>query len=771
MSTTNRHQRYLGLAQWFIVLTSIGLFTWWQAYISGRYIPKDFIVPALAMAFAWGVCTLLARKRYFWIMRLWALLLALLCAVTCVLFEYYFGAGIHLSLYDIGALMQTNVHEAASFVSEFMISPFSVASFVMVLLWILGGAELLVFRVKQCAYSQSRLRTKGLRSYISTAGVLLCMIGSVICVTEMTSIKYSLKFMSLVQSSLDYVASAKPLEEIEVTAQKEQQGELYVMIIGESQNRDYMGLYNKLFDTTPKLEATLQPENSIIFTQAYACFTHTVPVLAHALSNQLIGQTRSANLADIITEEFVPLSAVLKGANIHNFWLSNQSEQGLSDTDTTMLARTFEGTKFMTASEFEPPKLDEVLIAEFQQELAKLDQTYNNVIIIHMMGTHGLYHDRYTSDYVKYQPEQLTMRSIGSLAYKHAPEISYYLNATYYNDYILSELLDLARKQPSFMGLLFFSDHADQPPFGHHYSNFHYGMTHIPMFFTFSDRYAQRYGDKVANLRARQAEFFVNDRVYDLFLDVMDVKSDAYRSELSLASADFKPLTLDDAALPQGKNVMLDPDYQVWRQWPLLQERMAILRCNSDKKMGMVQSLGVAAAEIDVAYDSDMGLCLNHERCETGDLPLASFLQQHRSSLAQLWLDLKEDTDKAEALAELSALDGEFDLKAMAVLESANLDLLKQLQVAGWRVSYRVSRDQLQDNLAQLKTVQIEAISFDSALYEQVNELIAAQQLPALKQYVRAQEVELGSLDIAAQIAPYEHATTVLVPLETYFDY
>lgn len=768
MSTSNRH---LSLTQWLIILTSIGLFTWWQAYISGRYIPKDFIVPALALAFAWGACALLARKHCFWLARLWAALMALLCASTCVLFEYYFGAGIHLSIYDIGALMQTNVHEATSYVIDFMLSPLSIVSFVLTLLWVIGGAEILVWRAQRSTRQSSAKCAKSWRSYSPAAGVMLCVIGAVICVTEMTSVKYSLNFMSVVRSSLDYVASVKPLEAIEVPAHKEQQGELYVMIIGESQNRDYMGLYNGLFDSTPKLQALLQPENSIIFTQAYSCFTHTVPALAYALSNQLMGQTRSANIADIINKDFVLLSAVLKGANINNFWLSNQSKHGLYDTDTTMLAQTFDATKFMTASEFNHPKLDEVLIAEFKQQLAKIDPKRNNLIVLHIMGAHGTYSDRYPESFAKYQPEQWTRGDIGLRVPEDSKDVASYLNATYYNDNVLSELVTTAQEHPSFMGLLFFSDHSEQLPFGHGFSIFRHGMTHIPMFFTYSERYAQRYGDKVANLRARYDEFFVNDRIYDLFLDVMDVKSEAYRPELSLANSDFKPLSFDDAAMPDGKNSMLDPDYQVWRQWPKLKDKMAILRCNSDKKMAFVHSLGVTAAEIDVSYDSDMGLCLNHEKCEEGDLTLKSFLDLHRTSLTQLWLDLKDSTAATEALAELSSLDDAYALKSIAVLESSNFEQLEHLSAAGWQVSYRLPSDAVQSSLAELKNSQIAAISFDSSLYEQVNELIASRQLPALKQYVRAPEVNLGSLDIAAQLAQYEQATTVLVPLETYFDY
>lgn len=583
--------------------------------------------------------------------------------------------------------------------------------------------------------------------------------------------KYSLRAIAYIEHQVAYVASVKPLEQITVDANKKESGELYVMIIGESQNRDYMGLYNGFFDNNPKLEQSLNPDNSIIFPHAYACFTHTVPALAYALSNQLMGKTLSANINDIINSDFIPISAVLKGAKVKSFWLSNQNEEGLYDTDTTMLARTFDVTKFITKSEFQRPKFDGELIPAFKQLLGTIDSQSNNVIVIHTLGTHGTYNDRYPDTYSKYQPTLLTKGEFGLIVPDDSEDISYYLNATYYNDEVLSQLISLARSHPSFMGLLFFSDHADQPPYAHTYTIFHYGMSHIPMFFTFSPTYEQRYSAKIEHLRKNREEFFVNDRIYDFFLDLMDIESTAYRPELSLASSEFKPLTRADAAMPEGKNTMSDPDFQVWRQWPSLKGKMAVMRCNSNNKFGLVSSFGVTQAEVDVAYDEDLGLCLNHEECEEGDMTLSSFLQQHRASLSQLFIDLKKSAEDDGALAELDSLAECYDLKSIAIVESSNLELAEQLHDAGWECSYRIPAEELQNALLQLKDSSIYAISFDSSAYDAVNELIDTHQLPAIKQYVRANDVDLGSDDIAAQLAKYDDAATVLVPLETYFDY
>lgn len=782
-----------------IILINMVLFAWGQAYISGRFIPKDVVVPILALTFAWGVMGLLAHKHWFIVLRVWAVLVAVTTAASLILFEYYFSLGIHLTLHDIGALMQTNLHEASGFMRDFMISPWSIASFGASVLLVLYGAELLVHSAKEHkqlaaksaapAISGRDMRKKRLRAHLVNAGLFVCLLGTVICCLELSTVKYTRRYVDMVNHALAYVAAAQPLKEIKVAASKKHSGELYVLVIGESQNRDFMGLYNDAFDTTPQLEVCLQPSNSVVFTQVHSCFTHTVPAVAYALSNQLMCQLQSANIADIFNPDFVPISAALKGAKVHSWWLSNQSAQGLYSTDTTLIARTFDDTKFMTQSEYDRPKFDEVLLPEFEQILGSLDPKRNNVVVIHLMGNHALYPERYPQSFAKYQPEQLTAGKIGWLAQDEAEDVASYLNATFYNDYVLAKLIAAARAHPSFMGLLFFSDHGEHLPYQHNFSTFHYGMTHIPLIFTFSQRYAQRYGAKVANLRARSSEFFVSDRIYDLFLDLMDIKSTILHPELSLASSEFQPLTAAAAVLPEGQSLWLDSTLQVIRQiklQPKLRTQMAVLRCNSDQKMAQVASLGVAQVEVDVAYDDASGLCLNHDQCEVGDLTLAAFLAQHRLSLTRLWLDLKESAaDNGEKLlAELEALDAQYDLKSIVVVESTEPKLLKLLSVAGWQGSLHLSDELWEEwDAGDTKVVgrelqslindfDLTALSCDSIHFAAIQSILQERNLlPALKLYVRAPEVDLSRADIAAQIAPYQQSAMILVPFESYFDY
>ena len=59
---------------------------------------------------------------------------------------------------------------------------------------------------------------------------------------------------------------------------------VYVLIIGESQNRLHMNAYGYERNTTPWLTAQSENTNFLFFSHAFSCHTHTVPVLTYALT-------------------------------------------------------------------------------------------------------------------------------------------------------------------------------------------------------------------------------------------------------------------------------------------------------------------------------------------------------------------------------------------------------------------------------------------------------------------------------------------------------
>ena len=92
--------------------------------------------------------------------------------------------------------------------------------------------------------------------------------------------------------------------------------------------------------------------------------------------------------------------------------------------------------------------------------------------------------------------------------------------------------------------MAYFSDHGEHayaPILGHNASTFTWKMTRIPLFFSVSEQYLKRYADKFEHLRQHQDDIFTNDRIFDSFLDLADVKSELIDFKYSLCSNGYTP--------------------------------------------------------------------------------------------------------------------------------------------------------------------------------------------------------------------------------------
>ena len=59
---------------------------------------------------------------------------------------------------------------------------------------------------------------------------------------------------------------------------------VYVLVIGESQNKGHMSAYGYHRPTTPWLQSIKNQHGFLLFDNAYSCHSHTVPVLTYALT-------------------------------------------------------------------------------------------------------------------------------------------------------------------------------------------------------------------------------------------------------------------------------------------------------------------------------------------------------------------------------------------------------------------------------------------------------------------------------------------------------
>ena len=277
---------------------------------------------------------------------------------------------------------------------------------------------------------------------------------------------------------------------------------VYVLVIGESQNRAHMQAYNYHRATTPWLDSMKNDKNMLLFTKAYSCHTHTVPTLLYAL-------TAKNQYNNIAVTNAVSVLEVAEAAGFETVWLSNQVKYSAWDTPVTSIASEANQQKWINSTLGESTNTD-YFDGKLIEELEKIKITDKMLIVMHLMGNHGSYEQRYPKAFEKYDGKNT---------------IDKYDNSIIYNDYVMSQVYKRARKIPNFKGLVYCSDHADaiDKNLSHDAAQFDFDMTHIPLYIYLSDSYIQNNSAKYKSLEKQKNKLFTNDLLFNLMLGVLGI--------------------------------------------------------------------------------------------------------------------------------------------------------------------------------------------------------------------------------------------------------
>ena len=277
---------------------------------------------------------------------------------------------------------------------------------------------------------------------------------------------------------------------------------VYVLVIGESQNRAHMQAYNYHRATTPWLDSMKNDKNMLLFTKAYSCHTHTVPTLLYAL-------TAKNQYNNIAVKNAVSVLEVAEAAGFETVWLSNQVKYSAWDTPVTSIASEANKQKWINSTLGESTNTD-YFDGKLIEELEKIKITDKMLIVMHLMGNHGSYEQRYPKAFEKYDGKNT---------------IDKYDNSIIYNDYVMSQVYKRARKIPNFKGLVYCSDHADaiDKNLSHDAAQFDFDMTHIPLYIYLSDSYIQNNSAKYKSLEKQKNKLFTNDLLFNLMLGVLGI--------------------------------------------------------------------------------------------------------------------------------------------------------------------------------------------------------------------------------------------------------
>ena len=366
---------------------------------------------------------------------------------------------------------------------------------------------------------------------VAAAAVLICSIAALIYYVPQSSIaglwKNVTEYVAEVQEynigHSERVAELK-VDDVNSTLAARLKGTV-IVVIGESASRSYMKTFNPefQFDDTPllneKMNAGFEANGFIVYKNAYSSWSQTVPSLQRVLTEQSQYNDKEFHTSTSIID-------VARKAGYKTYWFSNQGRYGEFDSAITIVAKTADTAEWTDDAYDFSDKYDSALLPY----LEKVDRNENNFIVLHLMGSHIYYNNRYPKDFKRWVTEDGTGMATA------APS---YANTILYTDYILSQIYEYASKNLNLQAMVYFSDHGENLHISHNPDVFSFDMVRIPMFIHLSKEYREALPERANVLYRNRDRYFTNDMLYDTICGIMNAPSNRYEVRQDFSSENY----------------------------------------------------------------------------------------------------------------------------------------------------------------------------------------------------------------------------------------
>lgn len=482
---------------------------------------KGVIFTVLAIAFiTFFRCVLLPKKdcAFFTLRKVLFVIIAFITLFLPLLLLCYLIATNSLISSDIIiALAQTNGAEGA----EFFVSNVNYK-------WLLALLFLIAVIYINCkAYENLTCDPKA--KVTTSFSIAIILIGSIfLAIPRIDYLPFAV--VKVTSRQLDNFALYKQqkgvrlqklstLTSLKLNPDVDKDGNLFVLVIGESQSASHIQAYGYQKATTPKLVERLKEPNHLLFNNVFSSWPQTVQALSYALTNA--NQYNQVEVSDAYS-----LIEIARAVGFDTYWLSNQRKYGMYETPITVISSTANHEIWTNGSaKMEGVFFDEELV----NRLPKVDPNKNTLIIIHLMGSHQKYEKRVPKEFRQFTGADEVVAS--------------YDNSILYTDYVVDEIYNKAKKNPAFKALVYFSDHGEEPHVvgGHDPVNVTYQMLKVPLFVYLSDSYRKNHLNLFESLKSNEHKYFSNDLIFDLMVSLMRIEGvPNFEESLNLSSKKYR---------------------------------------------------------------------------------------------------------------------------------------------------------------------------------------------------------------------------------------
>ncbi len=387
--------------------------------------------------------------------------LVLMALIIFIEMESLFFLKRYFSTDIMYSVLATNHKEMQEFATTFFSLKVIIQQVILIVLYILYCAIAIYF-ITKIKFTQAK--------NFKFTSLILLMIFPIYHLgnfhrTEKKIITQNTLYYGMIPLGLAIQYSRKNLHTIYTATTSNQNKQLVVFILGESQTRNHLGLYGYHRQTTPNLQALYDNKQISVFKNVIT----SEPSTATSMRNIFFKQGYE-------TRPNINLMTAFNNAGFKNYYIENQYVK-YPYKDTLMSKNNPPNSTW----EYDFSLITNT-IKHFSNRYTAINATYDNAVLgilnnilknkddkifmlIHLQGSHFDYKDRYPKNFNKYKKPIKELLANKFLSANKVKSINSYDNSVLYTDYILNEIIkkiSTMQDHKSYeISIVYISDHGD----------------------------------------------------------------------------------------------------------------------------------------------------------------------------------------------------------------------------------------------------------------------------------------------------------------------
>ena len=319
-----------------------------------------------------------------------------------------------------------------------------------------------------------------------------------------------------------------------------------VFILGESTNRNHMHLYGYPMENTPNLDELFKRGEIVFFKDVVSAHSTTVASLSKIF-------TFCDHESDKPWYEYNNLIDIMNAAGYKTHWLSNQESSGIWGNVAQIYAAHSNVSHYtqIRDSKEDEGRVDGELFPLVDNAIAGIGDSTRNFFVIHLMGAHLAYYNRYPFEFAKFNETNIRLPGFND---EQKQVIAQYDNALFYNDYIVSGIIDKFRETNSDTIVIYLPDHGEAVydeggVNGHIEENPSRHMIEVPLIMWVSEKFKQNHPEKWSMIQEAIQNPYMTDDMIHTVLDIADIYTADFDPAKSIINPDFnqlRPRIFDD---------------------------------------------------------------------------------------------------------------------------------------------------------------------------------------------------------------------------------